>query len=70
HQRSHDPAVKFAGVDFTDLARANGVEGVRAADRGELLAALRKGVGLGRPHLVEVPVSYDFQSGGFGALSI
>ncbi|MFE3518467.1 thiamine pyrophosphate-binding protein [Streptomyces sp. NPDC059166] len=70
HQRSHDPAVKFTGVDFTELARANGVEAVRAETREDLLAALRKGAGLGRPFLIEVPVNYDFTSGGFGALSI
>ncbi|MGA4843578.1 thiamine pyrophosphate-binding protein [Streptomyces sp. G45] len=70
HHRSHDPAVKFTGVDFTTLARANGVEAVRATTREELLAALRKGAGLGRPFLVEVPVSYDFQAGGFAALTI
>ncbi|GAA2932261.1 MULTISPECIES: thiamine pyrophosphate-binding protein [Streptomycetaceae] len=70
HQRSHDPAVKFTGVDFTELARANGVEAVKAATREDLLAALRKGAGLGRPFLIEVPVNYDFTSGGFGALSI
>ncbi|MFE7751353.1 thiamine pyrophosphate-binding protein [Streptomyces sp. NPDC057428] len=70
HQRSHDPAVKFTGVDFTELARANGVEAVRANSREDLLAALRKGAGLGRPFLIEVPVNYDFTSGGFGALSI
>ncbi|QKV97091.1 thiamine pyrophosphate-binding protein [Streptomyces sp. NA02950] len=70
HHRSHDLAVKFTGVDFTDLARANGVEAVRAATRQELLAALRKGAGLGRPFLIEVPVNYDFQAGGFAALSI
>ncbi|MFF9687581.1 thiamine pyrophosphate-binding protein [Streptomyces sp. NPDC014623] len=70
HQRSHDPAVKFTGVDFTELARANGVEAVKATSREDLLAALRKGAGLGRPFLIEVPVNYDFTSGGFGALSI
>ncbi|MER5968445.1 thiamine pyrophosphate-binding protein [Streptomyces sp. NPDC002055] len=70
HHRSHDPAVKFTGVDFTALARANGVEAARATSREELMAALRKGAGLGRPFLVEVPVNYDFQAGGFGALSI
>ncbi|MER5360815.1 thiamine pyrophosphate-binding protein [Streptomyces sp. NPDC002785] len=70
HNRSHDPAVKFTGVDFTALARANGVEAIRATTREELLAALRKGTGLQRPFLIEVPVNYDFQAGGFGALSI
>ncbi|MCR8575766.1 thiamine pyrophosphate-binding protein [Streptomyces nigrescens] len=70
HHRSHDPAVKFTGVDFTELAKANGVEAVRAGSREELLAALRKGAGLGRPFLIEVPVNYDFQAGGFAALSI
>ncbi|WP_370418180.1 thiamine pyrophosphate-binding protein [Streptomyces sp. QH1-20] len=70
HRRSYDPAVKFTGVDFTALARANGVEAVRATTREELLAALRKGTGLGRPFLIEVPVHYDFRTGGFGALSI
>ncbi|MFI0508339.1 N2-(2-carboxyethyl)arginine synthase [Streptomyces canus] len=70
HHRSHDPAVKFGGVDFVGLARANGIEAIKAGTREELLAALRKGAGLGRPFLVEVPVNYDFQAGGFGALSI
>ncbi|WP_172386942.1 thiamine pyrophosphate-binding protein [Streptomyces sp. MNP-20] len=70
HHRSHGPAVRFTGVDFTTLARANGVEAVRATTREELLAALRKGVGLGRPFLVEVPVNYDFRAGGFAALTI
>ncbi|WP_329223297.1 thiamine pyrophosphate-binding protein [Streptomyces sp. NBC_01485] len=70
HRRSYGPAVKFTGVDFTELARANGVEAVRAGSREELLAALRKGAGLGRPFLIEVPVNYDFSAGGFEALSI
>ncbi|GHF53618.1 acetolactate synthase [Streptomyces mashuensis] len=70
HRRSHAPAVRFTGVDFTALARANGVEAARATSRDDLLAALRKGVGLGRPFLVEVPVTYDFAAGGFGALDI
>lgn len=70
HHRSFDPAVKFTGVDFVALARANGVEAIKAGTREELLAALRKGAGLGRPFVVEVPVNYDFQAGGFGALSI
>lgn len=70
HHRTHDPAVKFTGVDFVGLAEANGVEATRATSREELLAALRKGVELGRPYLIEVPVNYDFQPGGFGALSI
>ncbi|GHH87120.1 acetolactate synthase [Streptomyces sulfonofaciens] len=70
HERSHDPAIKFNSVDFTKLALANGVESTRAGSRQELLSALRKGAGLGRPFLIEVPVAYDFQPGGFGALSI
>lgn len=70
HHRSHDPAVKFTGVDFVALAEANGVDATRATDRQELLAALRKGAELGRPFLIEVPISYDFQPGGFAALSI
>ncbi|WP_103504667.1 MULTISPECIES: thiamine pyrophosphate-binding protein [unclassified Streptomyces] len=70
HRRSHEPAVRFTGVDFTLLAAANGIEAARAADREELLAALRKGAGRDRPFLIEVPVNYDFTSGGFGALSI
>ncbi|MFI2640865.1 thiamine pyrophosphate-binding protein [Streptomyces sp. NPDC018610] len=70
HHRSHDPAVKFTGVDFVALAEANGVDATRAANREELLAALRKGAELERPFLIEVPISYDFQPGGFGALSI
>ncbi|SEP93284.1 Thiamine pyrophosphate enzyme, N-terminal TPP binding domain [Streptomyces sp. yr375] len=52
------------------LAEANGCDAVRATDRDALLEALRKGSELGRPFLIEVPVSYDFQSGGFDALDI
>ncbi|MEN3585341.1 thiamine pyrophosphate-dependent enzyme, partial [Streptomyces sp. ZYX-F-203] len=75
HQRSHDPAVKFGtgdgpAVDFVQLAHANGIEAERAATRESLVAALRKAVELGRPYLIEVPVNYDFTSGGFGALKI
>jgi acetolactate synthase-1/2/3 large subunit/N2-(2-carboxyethyl)arginine synthase len=70
HHRSHDPAIKFTGVDFVGLAEANGVEAVRATSREELLAALRKGADLGAPFLIEVPISYDFQPGGFDALAI
>ncbi|MET8748600.1 thiamine pyrophosphate-binding protein [Streptomyces sp. NPDC004667] len=70
HHRSHDPAVKFTGVDFVQLAQANGVEATKASTREELLAALRKGAELGRPYLIEVPVNYDFSAGGFGALKV
>ncbi|MER5433728.1 thiamine pyrophosphate-binding protein [Streptomyces sp. NPDC002588] len=70
HQRSHAPAIKFTGVDFVQLAQANGVDGTKATTRDELLAALRKGIELGRPYLIEVPVAYDFTAGGFGALKI
>lgn len=70
HHRSHDPAIRFGSVDFVQLAQANGVEAERADDRAALLAALRKGAGLGRPYLIETRVAYDFQPGGFGALSI
>ncbi|MFC4608468.1 thiamine pyrophosphate-binding protein [Streptomyces maoxianensis] len=70
HQRSHDPAIKFTGVDFVALAEANGVEATKVASREELLAALRKGAELGRPYLIEVPINYDFTTGGFGALKI
>ncbi|MGW0118416.1 thiamine pyrophosphate-binding protein [Streptomyces sp. NPDC003327] len=77
HARSHDPAIKFGpdnsgkgAVDFVLLAQANGVEAERVSTREGLLAALRKGAALGRPYLIEVPVSYDFTSAGFGALKI
>jgi acetolactate synthase-1/2/3 large subunit/N2-(2-carboxyethyl)arginine synthase len=70
HKRSHAPAVRFSNVDFVQLAEANGCEAVRATDRESLVAALRKGVELGRPFLIEVPVAYDFQAGGFDALAI
>jgi len=70
HKRSYAPAVNFSSVDFVQLAQANGCEGVRATDRESLVAALRKGVELGRPFLIEVTVAYDFQAGGFDALAI
>jgi N2-(2-carboxyethyl)arginine synthase len=70
HSRSHAPAVRFQSVDFVQLAEANGCDAVRATDRASLLEALRKGAELGRPFLIEVPVAYDFQSGGFDALDI
>ena len=70
HQRSHQPAVGFGSVDFVQLAQANGCDAVRVTDRESLVAALRKAVDLRRPFLIEVPVAYDFQSGGFDALAI
>jgi N2-(2-carboxyethyl)arginine synthase len=70
HRRSHAPAVRFKSVDFVQLAEANGCDAVRATDRTSLTAALRKGAELDRPFLIEVPVAYDFQSGGFDALAI
>jgi acetolactate synthase-1/2/3 large subunit/N2-(2-carboxyethyl)arginine synthase len=70
HGRSHLPAVAFGEVDFVALAQANGCEAVRATDRESLRAALCKGVELGRPFLVEVPIGYDFQPGGFAALAL
>lgn len=71
HQRSHGPAVGFSDVDFVQLAEANGVEAVRATDRASLATALRKGLELRRPYLVEVPIAYDFAaSGGFDALDV
>lgn len=70
HQRSHAPAVAFDSVDFVALAQANGVEGVHAADRAALASALQKGVEMRRPFLIEVPISYDFSAGDFGALDV
>lgn len=70
HRRSYPPAVAFEHVDFVQLANANGCEAVLATDREALITALRKGSGLDRPFLIEVPVAYDFQSGGFDALAI
>lgn len=70
HGRSHNPAVGFSDVDFVQLAQANGVEAVRATDRASLSSALRKGLELRRPFLVEVPIAYEFSSGGFEALSV
>jgi N2-(2-carboxyethyl)arginine synthase len=71
HGRAHDPAVGFGDVDFVQLASANGVEAVRATDRSGLASALRKGLELRRPFLVEVPIAYDFaRSGGFEALDV
>jgi len=70
HQRSHAPAVGFAPVDFVQLATANGVDAIRAEDREGLASALRKGVEMKRPFLVEVPISYDLTAGGFEALDI
>ncbi len=70
HGRSHNPAVGFADVDFVQLAQANGIEAVRASDRASLGSALRKGVELRRPFLVEVPIAYEFSSGGFEALKV
>lgn len=70
HGRSHRPAVGFADVDFVQLAQANGVEAVRAEDRTALASALRKGLELRRPFLVEVPIAYEFSSGGFEALDV
>ncbi|MCE7008162.1 thiamine pyrophosphate-binding protein [Kibdelosporangium philippinense] len=70
HGRSHNPAVGFADVDFVQLAQANGVEAVRAEDRTSLASALHKGLELRRPFLIEVPIAYEFSSGGFDALDV
>lgn len=70
HGRSHEPAVGFKSVDFVQLAQANGVEGTHVSDRAGLLSALQKGRELRRPFLIEVPISYDFTSGGFEALDV
>jgi acetolactate synthase-1/2/3 large subunit/N2-(2-carboxyethyl)arginine synthase len=70
HRRSNPPAVAFGSVDFVSLARANGCEAVHADGREELLAALRKGRQASGPFLIEVPVSYDLNATGFGALEI
>ncbi|MFD4403092.1 thiamine pyrophosphate-binding protein [Nocardia sp. NPDC058499] len=67
---SYDPAIRFGTVDFVQLAAANGVEGTRVGDRMELAATLQKAVALRRPYLIEVPIAYDFQPGGFAALDI
>lgn len=70
HGRSHNPAVGFADVDFVQLAQANGVEAVRAEGRTALASALRKGLELRRPFLVEVPIAYEFSARGFEALDV
>jgi acetolactate synthase-1/2/3 large subunit/N2-(2-carboxyethyl)arginine synthase len=70
HKRSNGSAVRFSSVDFVQLAQANGCEAVRATGRESLVAALRKGVEVDRPFLIEVAVSYDFQARGFDALAI
>jgi N2-(2-carboxyethyl)arginine synthase len=70
HGRSHEPAVAFSNVDFVQLAVANNVEATRAADRQSLASALRKGLELGRPFLIEVPIAYEFAANQFGALDI
>ncbi|OBH15087.1 decarboxylase [Mycobacterium sp. E3247] len=68
--RTHPPVTKFGTVDFVKLAEANGVEGTHATDRSGLAQALKDAVSRRRPFLIEVPISYDFSPGGFGALSI
>jgi N2-(2-carboxyethyl)arginine synthase len=70
HQQSHDPVVGFTQVDFVALANANGVEAVHATDRASLANAMRKGLDARRPFLIEVPISYDFSTGGFEALDV
>lgn len=68
--RGHSPAVAFQDVDFVQLAQANGVNGERVADKAGLLSAICKGIELGRPYLIEVPVYYDVQAADFAALAI
>jgi acetolactate synthase-1/2/3 large subunit/N2-(2-carboxyethyl)arginine synthase len=70
HGRGHAPAVKFTDVDFVQLAQANGATGVRVNDRPGLLSAIEKGIDLDRPYLIEVPIDYDLQAGGFAALNV
>jgi N2-(2-carboxyethyl)arginine synthase len=68
--RGHPPAVAFEEVDFVQLAQANGVSGQRVTDKADLLSAIRKGIELDRPYLIEVPVHYDVQATDFAALAI
>ena len=68
--RGHEAAVAFKDVDFVQLAQANGVSGEQVADKAGLLSALRKGIELDRPYLIEVPVHYDVQAADFAALAI
>ena len=68
--RSHKPAVAFEQVDFVQLAEANGVAGERVEDKASLLSAIRKGIELDRPYMIEAPVHYDVQAADFAALAI
>lgn len=70
HKQCHDPVVGFTKVDFVQLANANGVEAVYAQDRASLAQAMRKGLDARRPFLIEVPIAYEFSSGGFEALEV
>jgi acetolactate synthase-1/2/3 large subunit/N2-(2-carboxyethyl)arginine synthase len=68
--RGHQAAVAFEEVDFVELAHANGVAGERVVDKAGLLSAIRKGLELDRPYLIEAPVHYDVQAADFAALAI
>jgi N2-(2-carboxyethyl)arginine synthase len=70
HQRSYPPATRFGDVDFVQLALANGAGGVKAYDRASLLAALRKGIDLQSPYLIEVPIEYDLRPDAYGAIAL
>jgi N2-(2-carboxyethyl)arginine synthase len=70
HRRGHKPAVAFQDVDFVQLAQANGAQAVKANDRASLLSALEKGLAIDRPYLIEVPIDYELQAGGFAALNV
>ncbi|MFG2053206.1 benzoylformate decarboxylase [Micromonospora sp. NPDC048930] len=50
------PGLRVPGIDTVALARAYGVTARRAADGGELAAALREGLDRPGPTLIEVPI--------------
>lgn len=65
-----DSAVDFGTVDFVKLAEANGVKGKHVGRKEQLQNEITEALERREPYLIEVPISYDFQPGGFEALSI
>ena len=70
HSKSHAPAVGFSDVDFVQLAAANGIEGVHAADRDAPGRRCRRPSSCASRSSSRSPISYDFSTGGFEALDV
>jgi len=60
HRPSNYNMTHFTPVDFTQLAQANGIISTRVDHVDDLMSTLNTVFETGRPHLIELPVHYDY----------